>query len=644
MCGLAGLFDMTAARPMDQAALRRMTQAIRHRGPDGDGFHVEPGVGLGHRRLAIIDIGGGEQPMYNEDGSVVIVFNGEIYNHADLRPSLEKLGHRFRSRCDTEAIIHAWEAWGPDCLDRLSGMFAFALWDRNRGQLFLARDRLGKKPLYYAPLPDGRLAFASEMQALTTLPALRRRLNPTAVEDFFAYGYIPDPDSIYDAVHRLPAAHFLLVGRGDAALAPRRYWQVRFTPRAITEADAAAALLERLSLCVSRRLMSDVPLGAFLSGGVDSAATVALAAGLHDGPLSTFTIGFPGASDERPYAEMVARRYRTDHHAHATRIDYIEAASEQAALFGEPFGDSSSVPTGLVCALARRHVTVAISGDGGDELFAGYRKYRWHRLTEAARRHLPGPVRRRVIGGLAAMYPKLDRAPSWLRAKTTLTEISLDSATGFYRMACKMHEAQRRNLFAPSFAQRLDGYDPAGRVRALMDAAETDDPVLQAQYVDLHTWLPGDILVKVDRASMAHSLEVRAPLLDHGLVEWAATLPSSLKLGGREGKYIFRRAIAGLLPPAILERRKQGFAEPLAGQFRAGADRVRDRLLGAAMQDSGLFSAQAIAGLIDEHEAGRFDHGQKLWLLLVFAGFLAREESGQPEPGPALAYGMAAGA
>ncbi|MBV8578848.1 MAG: asparagine synthase (glutamine-hydrolyzing) [Acetobacteraceae bacterium] len=628
MCGVAGVFDTVAARPIDPASLRRMTSVLRHRWPDGEGFHIEPGLGLGHRRLAIIDVAGGDQPMYNEDGSVVIVFNGEIYNHNELRPKLEAEGHVFRSRCDTEAIIHAWESWGPRCLDRLSGMFAFALWDRNRGQLFLARDRLGKKPLYCAML-DGRLVFASELQALTTLSELPRRLNPASIEDFFAFGYIPDPDTIYDGVQRLPAAHYLLLERGRAVPKPRCYWHVSLAPRQTNEAEAIGTLVPLLKRCIARRLIADVPLGAFLSGGVDSGAVVALAAGLHEGPLATFAIGFPGEADERPFAELVARRYATAHHADGTVVDYIEAAREQAAIFGEPFGDSSSVPTHRVAALARRHVTVALSGDGGDEIFAGYRRYQWHRLNEAIRSFVPGPVRRKVIGGLASAYPKLDRAPRWLRAKYTLTEISLDSALGYYRMLCKLHDQQRRAVFASSLRNELDGYDAAARVTALMDQANTDDSLLQAQYVDLHTWLPGDILVKADRASMANSLELRAPLLDPGLVEWAGGLAPSLKLRRRSGKLIFKQAMERYLPDAVLYRRKQGFAEPLATQFRDGAGRIRERLLGERMRDARLFDPAAIARMVDEHSCGRFDHSTPLWLLLVFEGFLAGESPGQ---------------
>ncbi|MGH7155391.1 MAG: asparagine synthase (glutamine-hydrolyzing), partial [Acetobacteraceae bacterium] len=432
MCGITGIFDPDATARIDTGLLRRMTDAVRHRGPDGEGFHVERGIGLGHRRLAIIDPAAGQQPMYNEDASVAIVFNGMIYNFRELRPELQARGHIFRTRCDTETILHAWESWGPECLERLDGFFAFALWDRNRQTLLLARDRLGKKPIYHATLPDGRFVFGSEMAALSVVPGLKRTLRPGAVDDFFAYGYVPDPDTIYQGIDKLPAAHFLLLRRGEAPARPQRYWRPRVESRAISEADAVAELTERLVASTQRRLISDVPLGAFLSGGVDSSAVVATAAQLRDG-LDTFTIGFAGGEDETPYAEMVARRYNTvQHNEAAAAVDYIDAAREQGRIFGEPFGDQSSVPTHRVSALARRYATVAISGDGGDEVFAGYSRYRWHSLVDAARAYLPAGVRRGAVARLARAYPKLDRAPRWLRAKHTLTELSLDSAMGYY--------------------------------------------------------------------------------------------------------------------------------------------------------------------------------------------------------------------
>jgi len=626
MCGLAGIFQ-PEQRPVDAGLLRRMTAALAHRGPDGDGFHTEPGVGLGHRRLAIIDVGGGHQPMFNEDGSVVIVFNGEIYNYAELWPKLQALGHRFRSdHSDTETIVHAWESWGPDCLQHLNGQFALALWDRNRGQLFLARDRLGKKPMHYAPMPHGGMVFASELCGLAPVPGLDRRLSAKAVDDFFTFGAIADPATIYQGIHKLPAAHYLLVERDGSSRGPQRYWQIPTTTHAIAEADAAVELRGRLADSTRLRLMSDVPLGAFLSGGVDSSAVVATAAGLQSEPLSTFTIGFDGAEDETGYAEMISARYGTrQHNTRAAAVDMIDAARDQGRIFGEPFGDASAVPTHSVCALARRHVTVAVSGDGGDEVFAGYRRYRWHRLTEAVRAHVPATLRRKLLAPLARAYPKLDWAPRPLRAKHTLTELSLDSALGYARMLTKTHHAQRRGLFSNTLLAELDGYDPHAEIVALMDSCESDDALLQAQYVDINTYLVNDILTKVDRASMANSLEVRSPFLDFHLVGWGLGLPADLKLRGQQGKYILKKALEPMVPAEILYRPKQGFATSMAGLFRSEIGRLRSRLLGEAMLGCGLFETAAIARLLDHHETGRIDHSGVLWLLLVFEGFLASQ-------------------
>ena len=625
MCGLAGIFHPSGGG-VDAALLRRMTDTLRHRGPDGDGFHLEPGIGLGHRRLAIIDPAGGRQPMFNEDGSVAVVFNGEIYNFAELRPELQALGHRFRNRCDTEAIIHAWESWGPDCVRHLSGMFAFALWDRNQRRLFLARDRLGKKPLYYATDTRGQVVFASELCALAAVPTLPRTLDPAAVDDFFTLGYVPDPTSIFREIKKLPPAHTLLLQVGEKLPVPRRYWDVATATQPVGEVEAAARLAALLTDATARRLVSDVKLGAFLSGGVDSSAVVAIAAGLRGDPLDTFTIGFDGAEDETPYAALVAARYGTRQHtARAAAIDLFDAARQMGPVFGEPFGDISAAPTHAVSALARRHATVALSGDGGDEAFAGYRRYRWHVLVAAARRWIPARLRRGAIADLARVYPKLDRAPRFLRAKHTLTELSLDAARGFASTVTKLQAAQRRALFSPALAASLDGHDPAARFAALLDDCADASPLAQAQYMDLHTWLPGDILVKVDRASMANSLEVRAPLLDHDLLAWGVSLPASLKLAGGVGKHVLKQALAPLLPRELLYRPKQGFASSPAALFRAQAARLRGRLLNERMGECGLFAPAAIARLIDEHEAGAFDHGDKLWLLLAFEGFLAAE-------------------
>ena len=414
--------------------------------------------------------------------------------------------------------------------------------------------------------------------------------------------------------------------RHGAPAAPQRYWSAPTRADHYEEHEAVQHLSTLLASSTQKRLMSDVPLGAFLSGGVDSSAVVATAARLQSDPLATFTIGFPGAEDETPLARMVARQYGTAQHEDVAVPDYLESARRQARIFGEPFGDSSAVPTEAVCELARRHVTVAISGDGGDEVFAGYRRYRFHQMAEAVRAYVPTSVRRNVIGQLARAYPKMDWAPRWLRAKHTLTELSLDSALGFYRTIAKVHHAQRRALFSVTLRASLGDHDPADRVVALMESCDDADSLLQAQYVDVNLYLPGDILTKVDRTSMAHSLEVRAPFLDHELVDWGMRLPASLKLRGQEGKYVLKKALEPLVPAAILYRPKQGFATSLAQPFRAAAGLLRQRLLGPAMLGSGLFDPSVLRRLIDEHETGRIDHSASLWLLLTFEGFLMLAE------------------
>ncbi len=600
-----------------------MTNAISHRGPDGEGFLLRPGLALGHRRLAIIDPAGGHQPMFNEDHSIAIVFNGEIFNFETIRNELTRLGHVFENLCDTETVIHAWESWGTACVARLSGQFAFALWDSNKQTLFCARDRTGEKPFYYT-YRDGAFVFGSEIAALAACPGMPRELRPEGVDDFFAYGYVPEPATIFEDVLKLPPAHTLLLDRSGRPPRIERFWSPPDRAAPVQAAEAVPLLREELARAVGACLVADVPLGAFLSGGVDSSAVVAAAAQQRATKLDTFTVGFDGAEDETPFARQVAERYgTTQHNDRATATDMIAAARQQARVFGEPFGDSSAVPTMTVCRLARQHATVALSGDGGDEIFGGYRRYRWHSLVSSVRKHLPASVRRHAIGTLAALYPKLDRAPRFLRAKHTLTELSLDSALGYARTITRTQAAERHALFSPSLRARIAGHDPFTPVRAIMDAVHEADPLLQAQLVDLATWLPGDILTKVDRASMAASLEVRAPFLDHEFLSWGLGLPAGLKIGAGGGKHILKKALEPLLPHDILYRPKQGFTSDLAPLFRAQMTRVRSLVLGPLMQDSGLFDAAAIGRLLDAHEAGARDHAQVIWLLLAFEGFLA---------------------
>ncbi|HTH17292.1 MAG TPA: XrtA/PEP-CTERM system amidotransferase [Magnetospirillum sp.] len=627
MCGLVGLFDSRGRRPVDQALLSRMNDLHAHRGPDGAGLHVEDGLGLGHRRLAIIDVGLGRQPLYNEDGAVVVVFNGEIYNFAELVAELQSLGHRFRTHSDTEVIVHAWEQWGRACLERFRGMFAFALWDADAETLFLARDRLGKKPLHYACLPDGMMVFGSELKSVMAHPDVPRELDPRAIEDFLAYGYVPHPRSVFSAVRKLPPAHCLTWRRGGE-MRIERYWDVPVgRPDIFHMEEAAAALAEQLREATRLRLVSDVPLGAFLSGGVDSSAVVALMAGLSGSPVKTFCIGFGDKShDESALAQRLAQRYHTDHLSRQVDPEDFDLLPRLAGQYDEPFGDSSAMPTWRVAALARERVTVALSGDGGDEVFAGYRRYALHAAVDRVRQRLPGMVRGPLFGTLGRLYPKLDWAPRPLRAKTTLTELSMDSATGYFAAVSIMDDATRRAIASPGFRRQLQGYHASEVVRGHMAAAETDDPLQKVQYADIKTWLSDGVLVKVDRASMANSLEVRSPLLDHRLVEWSFRLAPELKLKNGSGKRVLKRAMEPLVDHDLLYRPKQGFTMPLCRWFRGPlAELVRGLPRRSAFAQSGLFDLGAIARLVEQHLSGSRDHSAALWLLLMLDAFLERE-------------------
>jgi asparagine synthase (glutamine-hydrolysing) len=631
MCGIAGIFDFRGRGEVDRGLLRRMTDILEHRGPDGEGFYYTPGLGLGHRRLAIVDLAAGDQPLFNEDGTVCVVFNGEIYNFQPLMIELSRLGHIFRTRCDTEVIVHAWEEWGPACLDRFNGMFAFALWDARRETLFLARDRLGEKPLYYAYLKDGCLAFASELKSLCLYPGLDRRFDPQAIEEFFAYGYIPDPRSIYLGVRKLAPGHCLLVRRGEPPPDPRSYWDVRFRDgTSIRKEEAEEELIARLRQSVRMRMIADVPLGAFLSGGVDSSGVVAMMAGLNSDPVSTFSVAF-GANgwDESVYAAEIAKRYHTDHHVREVDPNSFDLLDRLATFYDEPFGDSSAMPTFRVCAMARKNVTVALSGDGGDEVFAGYRRYRWHCFEERVRRVVPGSLRRPLFAMLGAHYPKLDWAPRALRAKATLEELARDTIEAYFSSVSICGTELRRRLFSRELALDLQGYDASEVIRSHIKRSGSDDPLSQVQYADFKTYLPGDILTKVDRASMASSLEVRVPLLDHTFIEWAAQVPSYLKLHGRDGKYVFKSALEPYVSKTILYRPKQGFAVPLAEWFRGPLrKRIRETLCGPVLRYSGLFDMDTITTLLDQHQSGKRDHSAVLWTLSMMESFLRQIESG----------------
>lgn len=634
MCGITGIFDTRSTRAVDVPSLQRMNDAQHHRGPDEGSVHIEPGVGFGHRRLSIIDIATGQQPLFNEDGSVVIVFNGEIYNYQSLIPELQALGHVFRTKSDTECIVHAWEQWGADCVTRLRGMFAFAIWDRNRRQLFMARDRLGVKPLHYALLEDGTLLFGSELKSLMAYSgpggsALRREIDPLALEEYFALGYVAEPRCVFRQARKLPPGHSLLVQHGSPVGEPREYWDVRFTlDNPISMEDACAELTERLRESVRLRMIAEVPLGAFLSGGVDSSAVVQAMAELSSDPVNTCSIGFDDPRfNESAFAQMVADRYATNHRLETVRSDDFDLIDTLAHLYDEPYADSSAIPTYRVCQLARKHVTVALSGDGGDESFAGYRRYRMHLMEERMRSALPAGIRQPVFGLLGRMYPKADWAPRVLRAKTTFEGMARTSVEAYFHSVSILRGPMRDRLFSDSLKRQLGGYNAQqvfDRHAARFGAtSRTDDSLALVQYLDLKTYLVGDINTKVDRASMAHSLEVREPLMDHPLVEWLATLPMGLKIRGNEGKVLLKKAMEPRLPNDVLYRPKMGFSVPLARWFRGPLrQRVQDAVLGERLLGTGWFDRGYLEHLVSAHQSGASDYSAPLWTLLMFEAFL----------------------
>lgn len=633
MCGITGVFDTTGRADISRTLLDRMNQSLLHRGPDAGGLHLEPGLGLGHRRLSIIDLSTGQQPLFNEDGSVVVVFNGEIYNFQELVPELQALGHVFRTRSDTEVIVHAWEAWGAGCVQRFRGMFAFALWDRNRQMLFLARDRLGVKPLYYSVLASGHCLFGSELKSLLVHPGLPRTMDPNAVEEYFAYGYIPEPRSIFKGVYKLPPGHTLTLQRGQPVPQPNAYWDVSFkSGAAVSAQEVSEELIHRLRESVKIRLISEVPLGAFLSGGVDSSAVVAMMAGLSPDPVVTCSISFGDAAyNESAYAQTVADQYHTQHHVEQVDPDDISLVDHLATVYDEPYADSSAMPTYRVCELARKTVTVALSGDGGDESLGGYRRYRFHVNEERLRSLLPLSLRRPAFGLLGRLYPKADWAPRILRAKSTFEALARETVEAYFHSVCLMHDEMRRSLFSTRLHSELQGYSAAEVLKRHAARATSDHPLSLVQYLDLKTYLVGDINTKVDRASMAHGLEVREPLMDHTLVEWLAGLPPEMKLRGGEGKYLFKKALEPYLPSGILYRTKMGFAVPLAKWFRGPLRQsMSDAVLGPVLADTGWFDSAYLRRVVEDHQSGRRDHSAPLWSLMMFESFLRNVMGVQP--------------
>jgi asparagine synthase (glutamine-hydrolysing) len=626
MCGIAGLFYVSNPKPVDPKRVRAMTDTLAHRGPDGSGVWTAPGVGLGHRRLSIIDLATGDQPMRSADGKLALSYNGEIYNFREVRGELETFGHRFRTESDTEVILAAWRQWGPDCLSRFNGMFAFALYDEDEDCLFLARDRLGVKPLYWTTLSDDALVFASELKGLLAHPLLRRAPSRSALDDYLALGYVPDDNCMVDGVRKLAAGHYLLVRRGRVVPKPVQWWDVDFSNPSRASAKALEEeLVERLQSAVRSRMVSDVPLGAFLSGGVDSSAVVALMAEASRSAVETCSIGFSEADhDESKWAALVAGRFATNHRSRIVEADDFGLIDTLADAFDEPFADGSALATYRVSELARETVKVALSGDGADEAFAGYRRYRMFAAEERVRGLLPGPARG-MVGAVGKFYPKLDWAPRFLRAKTTLQAIGQGSGEAYAAAVAVTREPIRSSLYTAIHKRLLDGHRAETRYAKAMANAPAGDSLSRAQYADLKIWLPGDILTKVDRTSMAVSLEAREPLLDHRLVEFAARVPAGMRLRGGSGKWLMKRALGRYLPDEVLHRTKMGFVTPISAWFRGPlAGEAAGIAHSPALAELGWFKPDVIARLAAAHRSGREEHGRLLWQLLMLDKSLQR--------------------
>ena len=632
MCGIAGAVSVS---PKHLPSVTNMLMQLRHRGPDGQGEWSDDHCILGQRRLAIIDLSeAAVAPLSNEDGSVWVTFNGEIYNFVELRRELEAHGHLFRTQGDTEVIVHAYEQWGSGCVERFRGMFAFAVWDQPRKRLFLARDRVGKKPLFFAK-GGGNLFFASEIQGLLSLPEIERKVDVAAIYSYLSWGYIPAPLTGFAGIHKLPPAHWMTWDvSGEPKEEVRRYWSLDYTPKAdLSEEEASVRLREVLTEAVRLRLVSDVPLGAFLSGGIDSSIVVGIMSELSSTPVSTFSIGFDDSEyNELDHARRIAERCGTDHHEHIVRPDALEVLPLLVKHYGEPFADSSAIPTFYVSQITRQNVTVALNGDGGDESFAGYDRY-WGNALAARVGRIPGL---RLGAALAKVVPssKGIRDP-FRRAERFLSVAGQQQAHRYAGWMSYFTAEDKQRLCAPGFLNEASSLSTATWFEEMFASSGAKHPADAAMSVDVRSYLPYDLLVKVDIASMANSLEGRSPFLDHEVMEFAARLPAKMKLRGRSGKYLLKKTFSDLLPPENVDRPKMGFGVPVGRWFRGPLQGLlRDSLLSSESTGRGYFVAKEVKKLVEDHIEGRADHSPKLWNLLMLEMW-HREVAEAPQQTPA---------
>jgi asparagine synthase (glutamine-hydrolysing) len=614
MCGIAGFINFQGHnRSEAQVRLKRMTDIIAHRGPDAEGFYVDSHAALGHRRLSIIDIASGQQPMGIADGRYQIVFNGEIYNFLEIRTELEKKGHRFRTNSDTEVILYAYAEWGETCVERMNGMFAFVIWDCTERKAFCARDRVGKKPLYYLTKESG-IAFASELKALLAGGFSPGEIDPESLDCYFTFGYVPSPRSIFKNIKKLRAAHTITFN--SSGQFEKRYWDLRYDGSRVKSMDEAIEEFEALlDDAVRIRLMSEVPLGAFLSGGIDSPLVVSSMAKALQRPVLTNSIGFEeNGYNELPLARLVAKHLKTDHREFVVRPNILDVMEQIAWHFDEPFADSSAVPTWYVCKMARENVTVALSGDGGDEGYGGYTfRYVPHILESKIRNIIPGFVKQHFIGPIGNLYPNYSKLPKILRLKTIIKNLSVSDEEAFYNDLSRIPSGSRERLYSKEFQSILKGFSPFEMVRSIYKGNNAPDPLGRSQYSDINLFMTEDVLVKVDRLSMAHGLEIRSPFLDHRLIKFGLNLPASYKINGLVGKILLRSVAVKRLPLKIANQRKIGFSPPLAGWIRKDAKAFVEDTLKSSNICSQYFNNKEIDRIYNIHNKGYKDYSSIIW-------------------------------
>jgi asparagine synthase (glutamine-hydrolysing) len=628
MCGIVCWARTNGKVHSDITLLKKMTRALNHRGPDGEGFHIDESIALGHKRLSIVDIANGQQPMVKN--SIAVTYNGEVYNFRELRLELEEQGFLFETSCDTEVLIHGWSHWGDDLVTRLRGMFAFVIWDASTQNLFIARDRFGIKPLYWAITDDGDLLIASELKALNLHPELNKELCEEAIEDFFSLGYVIEPKSIYKSVKKVSAGHFISVNINQINdLSEQPYWRVQ--DYLSSENKDVVRLKDEfktlLNDSVRMRMVADVQVGAFLSGGVDSTVIVANMAKHSQQPVKTSSIGFDlSAYDETYYAEKVAKYYHCDHVTTSVSVNDLSLVDKIVDIYDEPFADNSAIPTYILSQATNKYVKVALSGDGADELLFGYRNHQMFLFEERLRKVIPSFIRKTLLSGIAKYYPQSRFIPKFFRVKTTFEGLSNNKIDGYHNAISITPQKVLQTIYSYDFKKMLKKYSSLNLFRKLAREVEDQEPLKQVQYIDFKTYLPGSILTKVDRASMANSLEVRVPFLDHKLVEWGLGISPSVNLSVRTGKKLMAKAFVNLVPAFILNRKKMGFTSPLDEWFRQiPLETLETRVLSEYLLSTPYFDVQGIQNILLEHHERKNNHGLTIWSLVIFESFLRKQ-------------------